>query len=95
MKPTPVRNIDARDPSGRVDVLLLRLGEAACRWAERKAFVKLGLRLNLWDGPEGLKSVVETKIDEVGIPREKLTPQLMAEYAGFIKGRRLRQRKTA
>lgn len=79
------------DPYMRLDILLLRLGEASFQWLDHKLNTGGALTSKLWNGPEGLKQVVEQKIDEVGIPREQLTPRLLAEHAGFLKRRKLRR----
>jgi len=78
-------------PEGRFDILLLRLGEAAFAWFDRRLNTGGALVNTFWHGQDGLRSVVEAKIDEFGVPREKLTPRVLAERAGFIKPRRLRR----
>lgn len=80
----------SQDPAWRVDLLLLNLGDAVSKWADRK-FNTGSVFQVLWNGPDGVKNVVEQKIDEIGIPREKLTPKLIAEHAGFLKRRSLRR----
>lgn len=80
----------SQDPAWRFDLLLLNLGEAVSKWADRKLNTG-ALFQGLWNGPDGVKNVVEQKIDEMGIPREKLTPKLIAEHAGFLGRRRLRR----
>jgi hypothetical protein len=78
------------DPAFRFDLLLLNLGEALARKADEK--LRTGVLFQgLWGGPDGMKQVVQEKIDEIGIPREKLTPKLIAERAGFLGRRRLRR----
>ena len=77
------------DPAGRLDILLLRLAEAGTRWAETKLQSVVRIPVNLWDGPGGVGVVLEAKIDELGIPREKLNPATIAKGVGFI-GKRVR-----
>ena len=92
---TPKLTVECAKPSPdrqfRLDLLLLGLGEESFRWLDRKLNTGGALVNRLWLGPEGLRGVLEAKIEEVGIPREKLTPRLVAEHAGFLKRRRLRR----
>ena len=49
-----------------------------------------------WDGEDGLRAVIETKLREMGIPDKPVplsgegavTPRDLAEHAGFIKRRK-------
>ena len=90
-KPVPI-SADV-SPAGRLDILLLRLAEAGTRWAERRAQQVLKVPVNLWDGETGVGVVLEQKLEELGVPREKLTAQLLAERLGFVgkKPRKLRK----
>lgn len=90
-KPVP---ISAENPQLRLDILLLRLAEAGARWAEYRAATVLKVPVSLWDGPGGVGAVLEQKLDELGVPREQLTPATVARIAGFI-GRRPKLRKEA
>lgn len=93
-KPVPIRTPE--NPQGRLDILLVRVAEACVRWGEAKLQNRFGIAANFWDGPEGVKSVIEAKIEEVGIPRERLSPRVLAEQAGFLKSRpKLRGRRSA
>ena len=88
------RMTPANDPQFRVDILLLKLGEAAANWAERKAFTKFGIPLNLWDGNDGLRSVLETKIQELEID-EPLSVAMLARKTGLIAAKPKRIRKAS
>lgn len=77
------------DPQFRLDILLMRLAELATRTFERR----IGNGAQLWDGDGGIKAVVESKLDELGVPREKITPELLAEKLGFVKPKRKRIRR--
>lgn len=76
------------DPRGRLDVLLLRLGEAVARTVERK------LNVSLWDGEDGLEGVLQDKLRELKIPdapvdlARPVSVRSVAEQAGFIRHRR-------
>ena len=83
-KMTRISPLPEPDPKLRLDIALLRVGEACAVWAERKIQQKVGLSIELWNGDGGLKEVVSRKLDELGVPREKLTPQLIAESFGII-----------
>jgi len=87
MKPVPIRSVD---PTGRLDIVLIRLAEAGVRWGEQKVASKFGLLLNVWDGPDGLKHVLETKVQEMGL-NEPMTPESLARHLGFIKSRKLKR----
>ena len=77
------------DPTGRIDVLLLRLAEAGTRWIEKQAAARAGLQVNLWDGKEGLGQVLQTKVEELGFGEPvPMTPDALARALGFIKGRK-------
>jgi hypothetical protein len=88
-KPVPIGNVQAAAPAGRLDILLIRLAEFATRAVEKR----IGGGCNLWDGDGGIKSVVEAKIDQMGVPREQLTPAMIAEYSGFLKAKKRRIRR--
>jgi hypothetical protein len=81
----------AADPQMRVDILLLKLGEAAAHWAEKLLWQKAGIPLNLWDTPEGVRAVIEPKIQELDLARP-LSPMMLAERAGWVaKPKRIRK----
>ena len=93
MQPKLIRVLPADDPRLRVDILILKLGEAAAHWAERKAWEKLGIPLHgLWDGPDGVRTVLEAKIDELQIG-EPLSPAMLARRLGLIHSKPQRIRK--
>ena len=59
------------DPRGRLDILLLRLGEAIC------GRIKAHTGVDLWEGSpatnqSGLKQLTNEFIDECGIPRQAI-----------------------
>lgn len=72
------------DPKLRLDILLLHCGEAVARWAERKAWIKLGMPLNLWDGPDGVRAVLESKIQELEID-QPISPLMLARRVGWVR----------
>jgi hypothetical protein len=81
----PARN----DPTGRLDILALRLGEAAAHWAESWIQRKIGLPVKIWDGQDGLGEVIKTKVEEMGFGEPvPMTPASLAEHLGFIKKRK-------
>jgi hypothetical protein len=71
---------------------LMALAERLARLAERRYGVQL------WDGEEGLGSVVEQKLKELKVPEKPiqlgqvLTPRQLAEQTGFIKRKRSARR---
>ncbi len=77
------------NPAGRVDVLLLRLGELVTRNLERRLASLVGVPdLNLWDGPEGGQTVVQGFCDEHGLTGFSITPATVAQRAGLIRKKR-------
>jgi hypothetical protein len=72
------------DPRGRLDILLLRLGEAIC------GRIKAHTGIDLWEGSpstnqSGLKALTNEFIDECGIPRRPIDiPRTIAALAGKI-----------
>ncbi len=92
-----LRILDA-DPSGRVDVLLLRLGELVGRRLETKLSEVTGADISLWDGKGGLEETLTRFCSQHGLVGATL-PQTkagrvevdvlsLARHAGFIRGRR-------
>jgi hypothetical protein len=71
---------------------LMALAERLARLAERRYGVQL------WDGEEGLGSVVEQKLKELKVPEKPiqigqvLTPRQLAEQTGFIRKKRTARR---
>lgn len=74
------------DPRGRLDILLLRLGEAIC------GRIKAHTGVDLWEGSPalnqtGLKQLTNEFIDQCGIPRASIDlPRTIANLAGSIEG---------
>ena len=91
MKPVIVSD----NPAGRLDILLLRLAEAGTRWAEEKIRTVAKVPVSLWDGPGGVGVVLQTKLDEFGVPNEQLTPAIIADRLGFTGKKPKRLRKVA
>lgn len=76
------------DPTGRIDLLLIRLAEACVRWGEQQVQTRFGLDVKVWDGREGLKRVLETKVQEMGFSEPlPMTPEALARHLGFIGGK--------
>jgi len=75
------REVPREDPAG-LDKLLLALGESCARWAEAKV-ARLGVRVELWEGKDGLGAVVQEQIKAHGIPnkrfQELVTPRAIVE----------------
>ena len=92
MEPRMTRITPRNDPQLRLDILLLRLGEQVTHLLERKAWERYGLPLNLWDGIGGVRSVLESKIEEFQIDRP-LSPMMLAEKVGLVKAKPQRIRK--
>ena len=93
MEPKLTRVQPANDPTLRIDLLLLRLAEAGVHWAERLVYRKVGIPIQgLWDGPDGVRSVLEEKIQELQID-EPLSPGMLARRVGFIGSKPKRIRK--
>lgn len=80
----PVR--DKENPAGRLDVLLLRLGERLTQiYLEAPLSGIVGQPVQLWGGEGGIRSVVERKIKEAGLPNKQLSAEAIAEMAGFLR----------
>jgi hypothetical protein len=93
MEPKLTRVQPANDPTLRIDKLLLGLSEEAVHWAERLVYRKVGIPLQgLWDGPDGVRSVLEEKIQKLQID-EPLSPGMLARRVGFIQSKPKRIRK--
>ena len=90
-KPVPVE-----DPAG-LDKLLLAAGKGCARFFESLAEKKLGTRLNLWDGKDGLGAVLEESLKSAGVPNKRLpdlvTPRLVLQQTGAIRKRPVRRVK--
>lgn len=87
------------DPAG-LDQLLLAAGKGVTRWLE----AKLGSRVNLWDGEDGLGNVLEEHIAAAKIPNKRLpdllTPRMVVRrmaapnpMPAYVKKRMKRNRK--
>jgi hypothetical protein len=74
---------------------LLALAERVVRLAERKT------GLQLWDGEDGVGSVVQQKLKELRVPEKPIqlgrvvTPRQLAEEVGFVKRKRAARRLKA
>lgn len=81
MKRTLCRVAPREDPAG-LDKLLLAIGEGCARWAEAKV-ARLGVRVELWDGKDGLGAIVQEQIKAHGIPNKRfaelVTPRSVVE----------------
>lgn len=90
-KPVPVE-----DPAG-LDKLLLAAGKGCARFLEGLAEKKLGTRVNLWDGVDGLGAVLEESLKSAGVPNKRLndlvTPRLVLQQTGAIRKRPRRRLK--
>jgi hypothetical protein len=90
-KPVPVE-----DPAG-LDKLLLAAGKGCARFLESMAEVKLGAKVNLWDGKDGLGAILEESLKSAGVPNKRLpdlfTPRLVLQQTGAIHKRRVRRLK--
>ena len=81
-KPVPVE-----DPAG-LDKLLLAAGKGCARFLEGLAEKKLGAKVNLWDGPDGLGAVLEESLKSAGVPNKRLsdllTPRAVLKAGGVL-----------
>ena len=83
--------IQIPDPAG-ADKAVLAAAEAGCHWME--AFIQTSMRVqvDLWNGPNGLRGVVEEAVKNAGVPNKRfaeiVTPRLIAEKAGIVPARR-------
>lgn len=75
----PVVEPAAQDPAG-LDQLLLAAGKGVARYLEAAVGAKLGRRVNLWDGPDGLGAVLEEHLKAAGVPNKRL-PELLTPRA--------------
>jgi hypothetical protein len=75
------------DPAG-LDKVLLAAGEGCARFLESLAEKKLGTRVNLWDGKDGLGAVLGESLKSAGVPNKRLsdlfTPRLILQQTGAI-----------
>lgn len=80
------------DPAG-LDKLLLAAGKGIARYLERIAEVKLGTPVKLWDGQDGLGTVLEEHLKAAGVPNKRLpellTPRLVLQSAGVTPKKRI------
>ena len=67
------------DPAG-LDKLLLAAGKGIARYLESLAETKLGRKVELWDGKDGLGKVLQEHLQAAGIPNKRL-PELVTPRA--------------
>lgn len=78
----------SENPAGRVDILMLRLGELVTRPLERALSEAIGRPVNLWDGEGGVQPTIQRFCDEQGLTGFRLTPEKVAESAGLVRGKK-------
>jgi hypothetical protein len=95
-KNTQTRLAPVEDPAG-LDKLLLAAGKGCARFLEGLAERKLGTRVELWDGKDGLGAVLEESLKSAGVPNKRLpdlfTPRLVLQQTGVIRKRPHRRLK--
>lgn len=92
MNPQPMGGAAPVNPTGRLDLLLLAVGERAMRKVER-VLGSVGIQAELWDGPEGLQSAITQYCRQSGLTgRNVLSPVYIAQRAGILKRQRERRR---
>lgn len=83
------------DPAG-ADKVVLAAAEAATHWLENLLTTYSRLPIDLWNGPQGLRGVIEQAVQQAGVPNKRfaeiVTPRLIAEKAGIVPARRARKR---
>ena len=83
------------DPAG-ADKVVLAAAEAGCHWLEAILNANLRVSVDLWNGPQGLRGVIEQAVQQAGLPNKRfaeiVTPRLIAEKAGIVPARRTRKR---
>lgn len=88
--------VPVEDPAG-LDKLLLAAGKGCARFLESLAEKKLGAKVNLWDGVDGLGAILEESLKSAGVPNKRLpdllTPRLALTQARVIKRRHVRRLK--
>lgn len=67
------------DPAG-LDKLLLAAGKGIARYVEFAIGAKIGRRVSIWDGPDGLGAILQEHIEAAGIPNKRL-PELVTPRA--------------
>jgi len=67
------------DPAG-LDKLLLAAAKGVTRFAEQIAESKLGKRIDIWEGKDGLGQVLQEHLEAAGIPNKRL-PELVTPRA--------------
>jgi hypothetical protein len=85
------KSVPVDDPAG-LDKLLLAAGKGCARFFESLAERKLGMRVNVWDGADGLGAILEESLKSAGVPNKRLpdllTPRLVIERAGILPKKR-------
>ena len=85
-----VRMMPGNDPAG-LDRLVMAAGEGLARWGEGLA-ARHGIKVEIWDGPNGLGAVLGEHIERAGVPNKRLaelvTPRAIVESLAAPKKRR-------
>jgi len=82
------KSVLVEDPAG-LDKLLLAAAKGCARFLEAAALEKAGLRVNLWDGADGLGVVLEEHLQAAGVPNKRLpdlvTPRAVLQHCGMVR----------
>lgn len=93
---TPFPPLKKEDPAG-ADKVVLAAAEAATHWLEAILTTYSRMPIDLWNGPNGLRGVLEEAVKNAGVPNKRfagiVTPRLIAEKAGIVPARRTRRAK--
>jgi hypothetical protein len=71
-----------------LDILILRLAELGTRRLEGYLTAATGQRVNLWDSAGGIQAICDRMLEDLKVPDQRVTPEMLAERIGFIKPKR-------
>jgi hypothetical protein len=87
--------VPSADPAG-ADKLCVAAVEAVTHWAERLISEYARVPVDLWNGPNGLRGVVEEAVHNAGIPNQRfgefVNPRSVAEGLKLVPKRRRSRR---
>ena len=94
---TPIP-LQPKDPAG-ADRVVLAAAEAVTHWAESLIFRYAGVPLDLWNGNNGLRGVVEEAVEVAGIPNKRfgeiVNPRTVAQQLNIVPMPKRRHRSKA
>jgi hypothetical protein len=77
--------------SGRLDIFILRLAELGTRRLEGYLTAATGQPVNLWDSIGGIRAICDRALEDLRVPDQKVTPEMLAERLGLLKKRKPRK----